>query len=388
MKVLIVADLVTDQDLEAFFVRSALAPSPSIGSPEAFASPYKVDRETRPQFFNRQKLSTRDYAAIFLLNVDGLTGSDWGKLSSYLHEGGGLVIAPGNRVDAATYGSAGAAILPATLEEKKDAPPGTTFARAEYDHPLFNRHPTLLDPELTGFPIYRYWTVKPLDNSRTLLSYSDGKPALLERAIKGSKTGHVLLWTTPLSRRGDRADPAAWNEFPNFWSFLEVLDQTVPYLAGTASEQLNYVAGENAVLTIDPNSKATSYNVESPDPKVSERLSAPTTSDFLMVSAPQKEGQWKVAGKGPNGSESRLGFSVNVSPIESQVLSLKPDDLNGLFSGKNNYQIANNAEELEKEQKIGRIGYDIFPYLMFLILALVTAENVLANKFYRNVKTA
>jgi hypothetical protein len=384
MKVLLVAD----DDLEADFVRLALAPTPSIGSPEAFASPYKIDRETSRHFMARARLSIKDYAAVFLLNVDGLTAGDWGKLSTYVREGGGLIVAPGNRVLAGTYGSTASVILPASLVEKKDAPQGTTFAKAEYDHPLFNRHPRLLDPDLTGFPIYRYWSVKPLDNARTLLRYSDGSPALLERAVKGTKTGHVLLWTTPLSRRTNREDPGAWNEFPNFWAFLDVMNQTVPYLAGTASEQLNYEAGQDAILTIDPNSKASSYTVQSPDPKVSERLSAPTTSDVLLYPSPQKEGQWKVEGKGPNGSERRLGFSVNISPIESQVIALKPNDLDSLLGGKDNYQIANNAAELEKAQTTGWIGYDLFPYLMFLILALVTAENFLANKFHRNAATA
>ncbi len=384
MKVLLVADLATSQDLDAFYVRSALAPTPSIGSPEAVASPYKIDRETRKQFQDRYQLSTKDYAAIFLLNVDGLTRADWGRLSNYVREGGGLVVAPGNRSEADSYGSNAALVLPALLEEKKEAPPGMNFGKAEYDHPLFNRHAKLLDPELTAWPVYRYWTVKPLENSRTLLRYADGAPALLERAIKGTKTGHVLLWTTPLSRRPDRKEADAWNEFPNSWAFVDVLNQTVPYLAGTASEQLNYEAGENAVLTIDPNSKATSYNVQSPDPKVAYRQAAPTTSDILLIPSPQKAGQWKVDGKGPNGSENRLGFSVNVSAIESQVVAIKDNDLNGLFGGKDDYQIANDAAELVKVQSQVRIGYDMFPTLMFLILALVTAENFLANKFHRN----
>jgi hypothetical protein len=279
------------------------------------------------------------------------------------------------------------------LDEKKEPEPSTTFAQAEYTHPLFNRHPKLLDPELTGFPIYRYWTVKPIENvvSRPLLRYADGNPALLERAIKGTRTGHVLLWTTPLSRRASRDEPGAWNEFPNpkSWAFVDVMNQIVPYLAGTASEQLNYEAGQPAVLTIDPNSKASTYTVQGPDPKViSDRLNAPTTSDVLLIEAPQQEGQWKVQGKGTNGTESRLGFSVNVSPVESQVIALKPNDLDGLFGGKDYYQVANNVDELERAQQTVRVGHDLFPWLMFLILALVTAENLLANKFHRNVATA
>ena len=384
MKVLVVADPVTDQDLDARFVTSALAPAPSVGSTEVAGSPYKLDRDTRKKFSDRSRLSTKDYAAVFLLNVDGLTSTDWGKLSSYVGEGGGLVVAPGDRSEAATYGVNASAILPATLDEKKTAPAeGTIFGKVEYDHPLFNRHPKLLAPELTSSPIWRYWSVKPAEKSRTIARYADGSPALLERTFKGTRTGHVLLWTTPLSRRPNRDEPGAWNDFVLSWAFFEVMNQTVPYLAGTAGERLNYLAGEDAILTLDPAGKATSFIVQGPDPKVSDRLSAPTNSDVLLVPSPPKEGQWRVEGKGPGGSEKKLGFSVNVSPTETQVVALKPGDLDSLFGGKDHYQVAEDAASLEKAKARGRIGYDMFPWLMFLILMLVTAENLLANKFHK-----
>jgi Aerotolerance regulator N-terminal len=389
LKILIVADVATADDLDARYVASALAPTAR--PPEMNASPYKVERDTRKQFQDRARFSFKDFSAVFLLNVDGLSATDWGRLSAFVREGGGLVIAPGDRSQASTYGTNATALLPATLDEKKVAPPpGLNFAKAEYDHPIFNRHPQLLDPELTAWPVYRYWSVKPLDNvsSRTLLRYSDGAPALLERAIKGTRTGHVLLWTTPLARRPSKEDSAAWNEFPLSWAFVDLLTQTIPYLAGTAGERLNYEAGQDAILTVDPNSRASNYIVQGPDPKVSYTLAAPTSSDVLLISSPQKEGQWKVEGKGPDGSQRKMGFSINVSPLETQVVALKPNDLDGLFGGKENYQIADDAAALEKAKTIGRIGYDLFPWLMLLILAIVTAENLLANKFHRTTPAA
>jgi hypothetical protein len=33
--------------------------------------------------------------------------------------------------------------------------------------------------------------------------------------------------------------------------------------------------------------------------------------------------------------------------------------------------------------KIAQVGREIFPWIMFLILMLVTAEGLLANRFYR-----
>jgi hypothetical protein len=383
IKVLIVADVATDQDLDARFVRSALAPEVPAGANEAASSPFKVDRDTRKQFQDRPRLSIRDYAAVFLLNVDGLTSTDWGKLSTYVREGGGLVVAAGERVEVATYGANSASVLPATLEEKKTAAPDTKFGKAEYDHPIFNRHPRLLDPELTAWPVYKYWSVKPLENSRTLLRFTDGSPALLERTFKGTRTGHVLLWTTPLSRRVARDEPGAWNELPLSWAFVDILTQTIPYLAGTAGERLNYEAGQDAILTVDPSRRASNYIVQGPDPKISDRLAAPTNSDVLLIPSPSKEGQWKVEGKGPDGSQMKMGFSVNVSPLETQVVALKPNDLDGLFGGKENYKIADSAEGLRTVIDKVRHGSELFPWLMLLILALVTAENLLANKFHR-----
>ena len=387
MKVLIVSDVATSQDLDARFVWSALAPDSSVGSPDAVSSPFKVERDTRKQFQARARASLKDFTAIFLLNVDVLTATDWGKLSGYVRDGGGLVVAPGDRSDASSYGATASSILPATLDEKKVAANGTRFGKADYDHPLLNWNPRLLDPELTAWPIYRYWSVKPLD-SRTLLSYSDGSPALLERTFKGTRTGHVLLWTTPLSRRFSRDEPGGWNEFPQSWAFVGILSQTIPYLAGTAGERLNYEAGQDAILTIDAAHRASNYIVQGPDPKVSDKLAAPVNSDTLLYPSPSKEGQWKVEGKGPDGSQMKMGFSVNISPAETQVVALKPNDLDGLFGGKDNYKIADDAASLDREQKIGRYGNELFPLLMLLILALVTLENLLANKFHKNTAAA
>ena len=388
MKVLIVADVATSQDLDARFVWSALAPDASVGSPDFVPSPFKVERDTRKQFQERPRATLKDFSAIFLLNVDGLTGTDWGRLSGYVHDGGGLVVAPGDRSDASTYGPAASSILPAALDKKKVAADGTRFGKADYEHPLLNRNPRLLDPELTAWPIYRYWGVKPLDTARAILHYTDGSPALLERTFKGTRTGHVLLWTTPLSRRFSRDEAGGWNEFPQSWAFVGILADSIPYLAGTAGERLNYEAGQDAVLTVDTTHRASNYIVQGPDPKITDNLAAPVNSDTLLIPSPSKEGHWKVEGKGPDGSQMKLGFSVNVPPAEAQVVALKPNDLDGLFGGKDHYKVAESAENLRDIVGKTRRGSELFPWIMFLILALVTAENLLANKFHRNTATA
>src|SRR5207248_8198245 len=101
--------------------------------------------------------------------------------------------------------------------------PETTFGKiADATHPLFQRFGKDLESELGQVPVFHHWSLKPpeqpIEGARTLLSFADGAPALLERAFKGPKTGRVLLWTTPLSTRASTAanrPPDVWNEFPS-----------------------------------------------------------------------------------------------------------------------------------------------------------------------------
>ncbi len=71
----------------------------------------------------------------------------------------------------------------------------------------------------------------------------------------------------------------------------------------------------------------------------------------------------------------RLGRRASSTPLEKQ-------DLDTIF-GKDDYKLAEDVQTLEKMVTIGRLGHEIFPWLMFLILIVVTLENFLANTFYK-----
>ena len=78
-----------------------------------------------------------------------------------------------------------------------------------------------------------------------------------------------------------------------------------------------------------------------------------------------------------------LGFSVNYPSGEAQLSPLIESELNILFGGKDRYVLADSPETLNRAVATTRIGHELFPWLMVLILLLVTAENTLANRFYR-----
>ena len=149
---------------------------------------------------------------MFLLNVTKLDESEWGALNQYVHEGGAWWSAPGHRSQPESYkNSIANQLLPAQLEEKsQDGPAAATFGKvANITHPLVpavrqgsGQHAVVCARFFATGP-----SSKPTEGARTLLSFSDGAPALLERTFKGPKTGRVLLWTTPLARRPTSAPP-------------------------------------------------------------------------------------------------------------------------------------------------------------------------------------
>jgi hypothetical protein len=377
--------LISDWEIDAEFVRDALDPAPDT-LPPGTPRPFHVEQVRPADFAARGQELLKDASCVFLLNVAELEPASWGLLSHFVRDGGGLVIGLGDRCLPEHYGNPVVAqLLPGTPGKKPGSGHQTTFGKiVDATHPLFSRYPRELNAVLAQVPVYRYWPITPHQGARTLLTFADEAPALIERTIRGPKTGHVLLWTTPLSCRVDRDSPAAWNEFPvQGWGFFDLMIQTVPYLSGASNEQLIYEAGQDVVLPIDPTRRFKNYIVQALDgARTTDRISPPATSDSVVIVAPQSIGQWAVTATGEDGDKAAMGFSVNPPLSESRFSPLEKRDLDRLF-GKAKYALADDPQSLERVTKLERIGHEIFPWLMALILVLITAENFLANRFYK-----
>jgi hypothetical protein len=379
LRVLVISDTTED----AHFVANALEPSSlRPGDPRQ----YRVDRARPAELDTKYSGPLKDFAAIFLLDVRKLPEAQWSRLNLYVREGGGLLIGLGGRVDAVNYNStAAAALVPGTLDRivvpKSEA---FNFGKAEVDHPVFGPLRKEVLPELSRVPIRKYRQIKASEGSRTLLAYQDGAPALLERVFPGTKAGHVLLWTTALSRLPEENDPNAWTEFPMpavGWSFFYLMNESVSYLAGTSGERLNYEAGEDVALPVEPGKKYSNYTVKAPESKTPDTLGEPISGSLIIPSPPQL-GQWSVTATGAGGVRNSMGFSVNIPRNETSLQPMETKDFDALL-GKDKYALADSPESLKRVIGEGRVGRELFSWMMALILVLLTAENFLANRFYR-----
>lgn len=376
--------IVSDRAIDAKFITDAIDPDPTPGLPR----PFRAERVSTTRFSESTDNLGKRYRCIFVNNVEKLIEADWARLSGYVQEGGGLVIGLGPAASPDNYlGSTPASILPAELDKPVHLTEPTSFGQvADYTHPLFSRFTRELDAAISQVPIQGYWSVKPRDGSRVLLSYADKSPALVERMFKGSRTGRVLLWTTPLSREPDARGSGSWNEFPIVgWSYWFLMNQTVGYLADLGDENRTFESGNDVFLPLDPTRRFRNYSVQPPGKRPPETLVPPADSPALPIVAPQQLGNWIVKSADSESHELLTGFSLNAPASETNFAPVVENDLDRVFDGKDGeaYVLVKDPREAIKTIQILTVGRELFPWLMMLIMILVTLESILANRFYR-----
>ena len=170
---------------------------------------------------------------------------------------------------------------------------------------------------------------------------------------------------------------------------MAIMDRTVPYLSGAANARLNFDAGENVLLRLDPTARLSNFVLSGADQKT-RTLPSPS-GEYLEVPAPPVVGLYTIQATTPDKGTATLGFSVNManeeSRDESRFTHLEKSDLDVIF-GKDGYLLAEDAAAHQEKEKLTRYGYEVFPWLMFLILLVVTGENILANTFYKEIPPA
>ncbi len=91
-------------------------------------------------------------------------------------------------------------------------------------------------------------------------------------------------------------------------------------------------------------------------------------------------GHYRVLDADPD-SDFAVGFSVNAPAEESDLAKLTPEDLTEMF-GENRFRISRSLEELERIVTEGRLGQELFPQVLVLVLVFFCAEHLVSNRFY------
>lgn len=350
------------------------------------------------------------FQAVFLYQV-AQPRELWKPLAGYVGRGGGLgVVLGGDELKKAEYAGAEAkALLPAEPKEvvaAKEGVPLNWNDPAVYKHPLLQpvgewKQTFTLDFLQEPRLAFRYWEVKAAADARTLLAYLDGKqrPMFLERQPYGTKSGRVLLLTTPM----DATRKPPWNNYMETAgsSFCVVLPGLwANYLAGDPEDvRLNFLARSRLapvvplpldgrtdvyqlfgdLLTVQPTGDKNARDPLRRNELVEARIPGDGKNDLQLPQAVEP-GNYTVKNKD---GQTLVRFSVNTPPEEADLTRVPLLDVESLF-GIDSLVRVDETTRLE-DVLIQQWGepLELFPYLMVLLLVVLALENLLANKFYR-----
>lgn len=381
--------IVTDLEQDALFLAEALDPARGNGGNplSGVSRPFRVEILRVGQLGDRLRKTDNRPQAIVINNVAQIPEPVWTQLNLAIRSGVGLCVALGDRSRDDSYNGATAmTILPASADARTESPPGQPFhfASPDVNHPIFSQYAEELRTELSTVPVFRYrQTTRAGEGTRELLQTSDGKSALLERVFDASVAGRILYWTTPLARRPSTADAAAWNDFPRSWSYVQIVNRMCAYLADSDSQTAMVMAGQDYLLPVEPDKGFKSALVKGPGDRPGERREIGPTDNRLPILKPDLLGHWGVALTGAAGPARSTGFSVNPSADESRLKSITPESLDSVL-GKGTYSLAQDTESLEKAVGLARVGIELFPWLMLILLVVLSFESFLANRFYKD----
>jgi hypothetical protein len=198
--------------------------------------------------------------------------------------------------------------------------------------------------------------------------------------------------TTPVSHTPYQRNPEPWNLLPvgygrgQPWPFWLLMQNLADYLVGTGEGRLNYVAGETATLQLSPperlevQQKKGYYVVRTPSGEAESR-SMRTGEDTVVFPATGQPGNYRVLAGGQTGALKR-GFSVNLPPSTSRLERAVPEQIAKVL-GEDRVRFARERDEIEVSVGLGRVGRELFPWMIGLLVVILAGEHVVANRFYR-----
>ncbi len=363
-----------DEPANAVFFSEAISPAAFRESGQARFEVTVIDTD------NLAEQRFTEYAAVCLLDPGPLAEQVWDRLAEYVQDGGAVALFLGRNAQLDAFNDPAAqALLPGKLVRQWRAT--TYLAPNDLQHPLLANFRQVEQVPWSAFPVFRYWQLDDFaPGVNTILPYANGVPAVLERPLGA---GRVLTMTTPVSDPANVRGQPPWNVLPTGsepWPFVMLSNEMLLYLVGSGQDQLNYLAGDTAVLRTDPSLRTGTVALTLPDGQLIRQTVDPEQNS-IVVTATDTPGNYRLQAGGTVGGLDR-GFSVNLPPSVSQLQRVAPEELKELL-GEDRFRIARRRDQIERVQGLGRVGEELFPYLIMATALILGLEQVLANRFYR-----
>jgi hypothetical protein len=236
----------------AGFIRVALTPETGEGDAAAPGGPLiRADVKSVRDFSSFA--SWPDYRVIVLANVSRLSPAVATRLAAYVEEGGGLLIAPGDRAEPDFYNDwragVGGHVPPAKLGKRTIAAREEPFRmdRPSCSHPALRLPAESMPRDSSRFLSSVCWELQADPSDRDVRiggRFVGGLPLLMERAYG---LGRILMTAIAMDRRD--------SNFPTLKSFVPFTHELVYDLAALQIPLLHIRPGDELAIRIDARRK-------------------------------------------------------------------------------------------------------------------------------------
>jgi len=367
--------LISDRVEESQYFRHVFLPEEL----ERLGTPYCECVSVATAQVSRQNFST--YDAIFVVNCSRPDETLWAGLRSFAEAGGGVfVVAGSNRIQPDAWSvPAAKSLLPAMPIRSVPfrSEPGH-LRIANVQHPIMKDFVNIeaASTELATVAFDRRWAVEPNKDAVVLLSFAGPGdfPALLERKIG---KGRCLLFASAMDNL--REGGSQWNNFVVSWSFVMLADKILQHVTGANNMRRNFIAGEAIELAVPASQRFEQFLLQRPEGRQTRDTVAPDQPSVLLTDAVDP-GHYHVKPFESRSSYQAV-FAVNFRDEESNLTRIGDDRLLQIV-GNERVSVVHNVAELQRAVRVGRLGVEIFPVLMGLLVLLFCAEHLMANFFY------
>jgi hypothetical protein len=369
---------------ETFYVRSVFSASDE-------KSPWIQTSVVSPDELSDATL--RGQQAVFLCNVARLPERQWESLRTFVRDGGGLVIAPGERIDAAAWNNADPAelppLLPARFQEiQKENPEQADAAGIDsltLQADWLQRFRKENGVDFTQVRFSRWWKLAPIDPSP---SATDGTP--------GDGDSAIMLSGSDVQARMNNADPlivsrsfghgkvvelafpldADWSTLPAKNDFVPFLHELV-FMLTASGYQRNVDVGSPLLLPLRDGKSSTDFLVSGPgfEDQPAE-LSQRGRNVFAAYRETTVPGLYRFSRKDAEESEP---FVVHDDGRESDLTPLTPADWNTLGEDDRLTRVET-PQQVTKVTQAESPRSELWWPILLVVLMLLVCEAALTRK--------
>ena len=356
---------------ETKYLQTALAP------PGDTFSGNQVDKKTESEF---EITPLEDYDIIYICNLYRILPQKLQQLSSWVANGGCLIITLGDQVDPSYYNEFiykdGKYLMPCKLKSIKilNNDEKSQFFDIDFTHAIFSSFANEASKFILNANFFGWWETEneSIVDAKVLARFSDAdkSTALLEKQFQ---QGKVFLFTSSID--------TDWNSWPSEFSYLITQLELVKYCLKDKSKSKMLVAGEKIKMNMAANQYKNKIMYLGMDNKQQTPIgSVSNNPDYLefQFADTLKAGFYHFESATLKNLKDIRSFSVNVKADEGLLnKEILPTSLKKLSLPNINYlNISNDSESIG-----GDLKNEYWKSVILILLSVLLLETITAWYF-------